>query len=101
MRPDDMSRTVKRPLALALLTSIVAVAGYAVAQQPPAASAPAAPPAQPVPADATAGDAGAKKAEATKDPNQPRPAAAKGSPQRFEPTEKVRPDFDVAFPVDI
>ena len=26
---------------------------------------------------------------------------AKGSPQRFEPTEKVRPDFDVAFPVDI
>jgi hypothetical protein len=29
------------------------------------------------------------------------PAAAKGSPQRFEPTEKVRPDFDVAFPVDI
>jgi hypothetical protein len=31
----------------------------------------------------------------------PAPAAAKGSPQRFEPTEKVRPDFDVAFPVDI
>ena len=30
-----------------------------------------------------------------------RPVAAKGSPQRFEPTEKVRPDFDVAFPVDI
>ncbi len=39
-------------------------------------------------------------------PGRPRrlhakPAAAKGSPQRFEPTEKVRPDFDVAFPVDI
>ena len=29
------------------------------------------------------------------------PVAAKGSPQHFEPTEKVRPDFDVAFPVDI
>ena len=30
-----------------------------------------------------------------------KPAAATGSPQRFEPTEKVRPDFDVAFPIDI
>ena len=30
-----------------------------------------------------------------------KPAAARGSPQHFEPTEKVRPDFDVAFPVDI
>ena len=30
-----------------------------------------------------------------------KPADAKGSPQHFEPTEKVRPDFDVAFPVDI
>ena len=30
-----------------------------------------------------------------------KPAASKGSPQHFEPTEKVRPDFDVAFPVDI
>lgn len=29
------------------------------------------------------------------------PAASKSSPQHFEPTEKVRPDFDVAFPVDI
>ena len=30
-----------------------------------------------------------------------KPASATGSPQHFEPTEKVRPDFDVAFPVDI
>ena len=30
-----------------------------------------------------------------------KPAAATGSPQRFEPTEKVRPDFDVPFPIDI
>jgi hypothetical protein len=30
-----------------------------------------------------------------------KPASSTGSPQRFEPTEKVRPDFDVAFPVDI
>ncbi len=27
--------------------------------------------------------------------------AAKGSPQRFIPSEQVRADFDVSFPVDI
>jgi hypothetical protein len=42
--------------------------------------------------------AGAKAGEETP---VAKPVAAKGSPQRFEPTEKVRPDFDVAFPVDI
>jgi hypothetical protein len=34
-------------------------------------------------------------------PAAPPSTAGKGSPQRFEPSEKVRPDFDVAFPVDI
>jgi hypothetical protein len=36
-------------------------------------------------------------------PADVRPAPAKGgtSPGRFEPTEKVRADFDVSFPVDI
>lgn len=29
------------------------------------------------------------------------PTSAKPTPQHFEPTEKVRPDFDVAFPIDI
>ncbi|MBB6095058.1 type IV secretory pathway TrbL component [Povalibacter uvarum] len=28
-------------------------------------------------------------------------SAAKGSPQRFIPSEQVRADFDVSFPVDI
>jgi hypothetical protein len=33
---------------------------------------------------------------------QPRPAVPAGaSPPRFEPTEKVRADFDVSFPIDI
>jgi hypothetical protein len=46
--------------------------------------------------NAKAGD-GKPKADAASTP----PTASKSSPQRFEPTEKVRPDFDVAFPVDI
>jgi hypothetical protein len=29
------------------------------------------------------------------------PTSSKPTPQHFEPTEKVRPDFDVAFPIDI
>jgi hypothetical protein len=45
---------------------------------------------------ATESAATAAPAETTR-----KPASATGSPQRFEPTEKVRPDFDVAFPVDI
>lgn len=86
----------------------------ALAQQPPAdATTPAAttPPATapaPAPADSPApttdatttpdaAETGEKPAAAPK----PKPATAKGSPQHFEPTEKVRPDFDVAFPIDI
>jgi hypothetical protein len=59
-------------------------------------------------AEAAPGDADDSGADAVNDtaPTDtaaaPRkPATAKGSPQHFEPTEKVRPDFDVAFPVDI
>jgi hypothetical protein len=79
-----------------LLFGLVLLAGGAVAQAPPA------PPAKapPVPAEVAPGDD--KNATAVQDPDAaPPPAAAKGSPQRFEPTERVRPDFDVAFPVDI
>jgi hypothetical protein len=30
-----------------------------------------------------------------------KPDAARSTPQRFEPTEKVRADFEVSFPIDI
>lgn len=30
-----------------------------------------------------------------------RSSADKGTPQRFTPSEQVRPDFDVSFPIDI
>jgi hypothetical protein len=90
-----------RPISLApVLALALLAAGIALAQQqlPATAPAPAAAPAstEPVPAD----DAAAAD-KAVPDTPPTRPAAAKGSPQRFEPSEKVRPDFDVAFPVDI
>ena len=106
--PNRNGRTVRgerrsRPLPLTPLVALAILAvGIAYAQQnlpvpssPPAtapASDAATPPADDVPAD---------DAKAAEQPALPSAAAGKGSPQRFEPTEKVRPDFDVAFPVDI
>jgi hypothetical protein len=84
--------------------AILAV-GIAYAQQnlpvPPKPPKPAA--TEPAPADAAAA-ADAEPAAGSQDGAStavPSPTTGKGSPQRFEPTEKVRPDFDVAFPVDI
>lgn len=46
------------------------------------------------------------KAKAEADPAEEKPAtpppkAVGATPGRFEPTEKVRADFDVSFPIDI
>jgi len=81
-----------------LLFALLFLAGNSVAQAPPASP----PKTAPVPAASEPEDD--KKVEAAQDPDAAtpsKPAAAKGSPQRFEPSERVRPDFDVAFPVDI
>ena len=41
-------------------------------------------------------------AKATAGKTKPAPTAAdKSSPQRFVPSEQVRADFDVSFPIDI
>jgi hypothetical protein len=57
------------------------------------------------PASASGADAPDAAREAATDGVPPGTAAApapKGSsPSRFEPTEKVRADFDVSFPIDI
>jgi hypothetical protein len=106
-----------RPLPVAPLFALAILAvGIAYAQQnlpaptaapakAPASSQPPAAESVPEPAPDAAAPAAAATA-ATEDAPQAAkptsaPAAARGSPQRFEPTEKVRPDFDVAFPVDI
>lgn len=93
------------PVSLAPLIGLtILAAGLAFAQQnlPASTPAPAEPAATEPAADAQAG--GDDEAAATKagdEASAAKPVAAKGSPQHFEPTEKVRPDFDVAFPVDI
>jgi len=88
-------------LALLLLGGGLAVAGALRAQQPPA------------PKATTEGTEGTEVVEAAKDAAVKRPPAAEAdaaekapppkgpSPNRFEPTEKVRADFDVSFPIDI
>jgi hypothetical protein len=96
---DRHPRPATALLAAALLWLLPATTP---AQDPPAPP----PPAAQAPADDGASGAqrdGTGKPDAAADAPSPAraPAAGKGSPQRFEPSEKVRPDFDVAFPVDI
>jgi hypothetical protein len=93
------------PVSLAPLIGLtILAAGLAFAQQNlPASTPPPAEPAatQPAAGAPAGGDDEAAAAKAGDEAPAARPVAAQGSPQRFEPTEKVRPDFDVAFPVDI
>ncbi len=73
------------------LTALMVTGGVvlvATAQTPPPAAAPA-------PAPSVAAPAPPPVAA-------PAPAATPAvSPDRFEPTDKVRADFDVSFPIDI
>lgn len=50
---------------------------------------------------ATAGETPAPPAAGAPDGTVDAPAPKGPSPSRFEPTEKVRADFDVSFPIDI
>ena len=68
----------------------------------------AAPPAEPAAVPPSAGEAGQGTAPAPPADGEeelpPLPAATEPSgppPQRFNPTEKVRADFPVSFPIDI
>lgn len=101
-----------RPWLVASMLAAAAFGAYAIEppqpgtpapadQQPPAPepAESAAPPAE-KPADETAA------ATATEDDEElpPLPAATEPAgppPQRFDPTEKVRADFPVSFPIDI
>jgi hypothetical protein len=107
------SENVKHASTSALLVAGFAAVTLALAQQPPAAEPTAEPPPStaaetptPTPpttaeAPAPAGEDDAPTATTGPEPAPNKPAAARGSPQRFEPSEKVRADFDVAFPIDI
>jgi uncharacterized membrane protein len=113
MTSDSASRVTRSRrdlrLAVALLIGALAVVTALDAEETPkpaaaspgpaAATGPAAP-AVPAEPEATPAEAAAPAAD------KPATAAAPDrkagpSPGRFEPTEKVRADFDVSFPVDI
>jgi hypothetical protein len=99
-RVTRSSRSLRR--AALLFAGVLAGVTVLRAQEPPAALPPVAAP--PPPAAAPAGTNPAAPAVAT-DPKPAgkanEPPASTSTPSRFEPTEKVRADFDVSFPVDI
>ena len=94
-RVTRSSRSLRR--AALLFAGVLAGITVLRAQEPPAtpSPAPAAGPATPEPA-APAPAADPKAADKTNPP-----ATSTSTPARFEPTEKVRADFDVSFPIDI
>jgi len=96
----------RRSLRLALVVFAAVLAGVTAlrAQETPSASAPvqSPAPAAAAPAAPTPAPAASKGADADAAARPAGPAAPGGpSPARFEPTEKVRADFDVSFPIDI
>jgi len=96
----------RRSLRLALVVFAAVLAGITAlrAQETPSASAPvqSPAPATAAPAAPTPAPAASKGADADAAARPAGPAAPGGpSPARFEPTEKVRADFDVSFPIDI
>lgn len=98
-------------LALSLTLLVLAAAAIEPPQAPPGApSKPApeqqeppapAPKAEPPPQEAEPGAPEAAEDDEELPPLPPEDAAAGPSPQRFNPTEKVRADFPVSFPIDI
>jgi hypothetical protein len=102
---------------IGLLAACCAMGTVWAAEPAPAkpAAAPATTPAKPAAAEsatpksdedpkAKAKDPAKEKGEeqqAAGKPKAPASAADKASPQRFVPSEQVRADFDVSFPIDI
>jgi hypothetical protein len=81
-------------LALLLLGGGLAVAGVLAAQE-------ARGPGPETEAEAAKGEAVKRPPAAEADATEKTPPPKGPSPNRFEPTEKVRADFDVSFPIDI
>jgi len=115
MTSDSASRVTRSSrnlrLALALFLGALAAATALRAQEPSKAAQPASAPASEPVTDAAADPPAAASSEVAEstapegDKAAPatatdrKPASAPSG--RFEPTEKVRADFDVSFPVDI
>ena len=102
LRAQEAARTAESPAAERTEgTTRAPAAGpdTPVSEPVPAASAPAKGTVQPArPAD---GAAPGPAKSATEGATERTPGVVGTTPGRFEPTEKVRADFDVSFPVDI
>jgi hypothetical protein len=103
-RVSRSSRSLR--LTLVLFAGVLAAASVLRAQEmPPAAPVPTPAPAPAEPAPAETRPAESTTGESPAETNPPAPAdrtrPVGPTPGRFEPTEKVRADFDVAFPIDI
>jgi hypothetical protein len=98
-RVTRSSRSLRR--AALLFAGVLAGITALRAQEPPASPspAPAAGPATPEPAASAPAPPAATDPKAAGKTNPP--ATSTSTPARFEPTEKVRADFDVSFPIDI
>ena len=96
-RVTRSSRSLRR--AALLFAGVLAGITALRAQEPPASPspAPAAGPETPEPAAPASATGTDPKAAGKTNP----PATSTSTPARFEPTEKVRADFDVSFPIDI
>lgn len=102
LRAQEAARTVESPAAERTDGTARAPAAEPdtpVGEPVPAVSAPAKGTAQPVGADDRA--ASGPEKSATEGTTERTPGVVGTTPGRFEPTEKVRADFDVSFPVDI
>jgi hypothetical protein len=88
-------------LAVLLFLGVLSVATVLRAQEaaPASAGKPATPASTPGADAAPGGESSAQPAATAPDGAAPAPKGP--SPSRFEPTEKVRADFDVSFPIDI
>ena len=83
-----------RPLPLLMALAVAALAGPAFAAEP------AAPAEQPAAQDQAKAPAKESQPAADKAATPADAKPSKSTPQRFVPSEQVRADFDVSFPID-
>lgn len=107
MTSDSASRVTRSRrhllLAVLLFAGVLSVVTVLRAQEsaPASAGKPATPAGTPGSDAANSGRDPAPDAVPPTTPSAAAPAPKGPSPSRFEPTEKVRADFDVSFPIDI
>ena len=97
-RVTRSSRSLRR--AALLFAGVLAGITALRAQEPPATPSPA-PAAGPATQEPAAQEPAAPAADPKAADKTTPPATSTSTPARFEPTEKVRADFDVSFPIDI